>query len=88
MRQAGVVWLLLCTTGLKYFGGNMELNNQQTEKVRTVISLFFNQYIKIYTSCILGNVDKQEFVDLLNLLDLTKNEVRDVMHDVFGINEP
>jgi len=66
----------------------MELNNQQTEKVRTVISLFFNQYIKIYTSCILGNVDKQEFVDLLNLLDLTKNEVRDVMHDVFGINEP
>ena len=66
----------------------MELNNQQTEKVRTVISLFFNQYIKIYTSCILGNVDKQEFVDLLNLLDLKKNEVRDVMHDVFGINEP
>ena len=60
----------------------MELNETQIEKVRTVITLFFTQYIRLYTACILGNVKKEDFVDLLNLLDLTKNELRAVMHEM------
>ena len=56
-----------------------------TKKQRDKIKVAGGRFISTYGDLILGKeVEQQDFINVLNTLDITKHEVRAIMHECFG----